>query len=295
MANETKSTCPYCGVGCGVIIESDGDQITGVRGDPDHPANFGRLCTKGSTLHLTASAPITRQSRLLHPMRREHRGEKAQPRLVGRRAGLRHRELRPGHPRARARCGGLLHLRPVADRGLLRLQQAGQGAHRHEQRGHQLAPLHEQRGGGLQDDAGRRRAAQLLRRREPRAVHLHRRQQHGLGAPDPVPAHRRGQGRQPADEDHLLRSAPHGHGRDRRPVPAHPARHRRDAVQWPAAHHAVGRLGAAGLHCRPHQRLRRSQGHGARLHARPGGAGLRHQEGRPVPRGKDYSPLQPPP
>jgi assimilatory nitrate reductase catalytic subunit len=55
MVQETRSTCPYCGVGCGVIIESDGTQITGVRGDPDHPANFGRLCTKGSTLHLTAA------------------------------------------------------------------------------------------------------------------------------------------------------------------------------------------------------------------------------------------------
>ncbi len=74
-SKETKSTCPYCGVGCGVIIESQGVQITGVRGDPDHPANFGRLCTKGSTLHLTASAPITQQTRLLQPMRREHRGE----------------------------------------------------------------------------------------------------------------------------------------------------------------------------------------------------------------------------
>jgi assimilatory nitrate reductase catalytic subunit len=78
---ETKSTCPYCGVGCGVIIESQGAQITGVRGDPDHPANFGRLCTKGSTLHLTASAPITMQTRLLQPMRREHRGEA--PKTVG--------------------------------------------------------------------------------------------------------------------------------------------------------------------------------------------------------------------
>ncbi|MDB5875262.1 MAG: assimilatory nitrate reductase alpha subunit apoprotein [Ramlibacter sp.] len=76
MMQETKSTCPYCGVGCGVVIESQGDQITGVRGDPDHPANFGRLCSKGSSLHLTASAPITRQTRLLHPMRREHRGER---------------------------------------------------------------------------------------------------------------------------------------------------------------------------------------------------------------------------
>ncbi|MBC7445358.1 MAG: molybdopterin-dependent oxidoreductase [Polaromonas sp.] len=72
---ETRSTCPYCGVGCGVIIESQGNEITGVRGDPDHPANFGRLCTKGSTLHLTASSAVTLQTRLLHPMRREHRGE----------------------------------------------------------------------------------------------------------------------------------------------------------------------------------------------------------------------------
>jgi assimilatory nitrate reductase catalytic subunit len=71
---ETRSTCPYCGVGCGVIVASDGDQITGVRGDPDHPANFGRLCSKGSTLHLTAAAPVTRQTRLLQPMRRRERG-----------------------------------------------------------------------------------------------------------------------------------------------------------------------------------------------------------------------------
>ncbi|CAN7354605.1 molybdopterin-dependent oxidoreductase [Variovorax sp. LjRoot130] len=79
--NETRSTCPYCGVGCGVIIESDGAQITGVRGDPEHPANFGRLCTKGSTLHLTASAAVTRQTRLLQPMRRAERG--VAPEAVG--------------------------------------------------------------------------------------------------------------------------------------------------------------------------------------------------------------------
>ena len=71
---ETRSTCPYCGVGCGVIIQSEGAQITGVRGDPDHPANFGRLCSKGSTLHLTASAAVTQQTRLLQPMRRFARG-----------------------------------------------------------------------------------------------------------------------------------------------------------------------------------------------------------------------------
>jgi assimilatory nitrate reductase catalytic subunit len=78
---ETRSTCPYCGVGCGVIIESDGGEITGVRGDPGHPANFGRLCTKGQSLHLTASVSVTRQARLLLPMRRATRG--AVPQAVG--------------------------------------------------------------------------------------------------------------------------------------------------------------------------------------------------------------------
>src|SRR4051812_21035124 len=76
---ETRSTCPYCGVGCGVIIESQGRQITGVRGDPDHPANFGRLCTKGSTLHHTATHQVTMQTRLLHPKRRAKRSDAPQP------------------------------------------------------------------------------------------------------------------------------------------------------------------------------------------------------------------------
>ena len=49
----TASTCCYCGVGCGVLIEHDGERILGVSGDPTHPANFGKLCSKGSTLHLT--------------------------------------------------------------------------------------------------------------------------------------------------------------------------------------------------------------------------------------------------
>ncbi|MBS0552463.1 MAG: molybdopterin-dependent oxidoreductase, partial [Proteobacteria bacterium] len=68
---ETRATCPYCGVGCGVLIEHDGQRISGVRGDPAHPANFGRLCTKGATLHLTARP----ETRLLHPELRDTRGE----------------------------------------------------------------------------------------------------------------------------------------------------------------------------------------------------------------------------
>jgi assimilatory nitrate reductase catalytic subunit len=77
---EVKSTCCYCGVGCGVIIEttpnSNGKlEVTGVRGDPDHPANFGRLCSKGSTLHLTANPSLQIQARLGSPAIRKARGQ----------------------------------------------------------------------------------------------------------------------------------------------------------------------------------------------------------------------------
>src|SRR5690606_32178882 len=63
MRQTTASTCCYCGVGCGVLIEHDERRIFDVGGDPDHPANFGRLCSKGSTLHLTGDI----DARALHP------------------------------------------------------------------------------------------------------------------------------------------------------------------------------------------------------------------------------------
>jgi assimilatory nitrate reductase catalytic subunit len=70
---ETRSACCYCGVGCGVIVETKDGRISGVRGDPEHPANFGRLCTKGATLHLTAHG----HGRALYP---ELRVGRASPR-----------------------------------------------------------------------------------------------------------------------------------------------------------------------------------------------------------------------
>ena len=73
MKTEVKSTCCYCGVGCGVLIETDQARIVGVRGDPEHPANRGRLCTKGATLHLTADPAY----RLQFPARRAQRGTEA--------------------------------------------------------------------------------------------------------------------------------------------------------------------------------------------------------------------------
>jgi len=61
----TKTTCPYCGVGCGVLVRPSADgQAAEVRGDPDHPANFGRLCSKGTAL----GATLADEGRLLAPL-----------------------------------------------------------------------------------------------------------------------------------------------------------------------------------------------------------------------------------
>ncbi|HEV2896510.1 MAG TPA: molybdopterin-dependent oxidoreductase [Pseudaminobacter sp.] len=62
-AGEVKTACPYCGVGCGVLAKIGADGSVSVRGDPEHPANFGRLCSKGSALAETIGA----EGRLLHP------------------------------------------------------------------------------------------------------------------------------------------------------------------------------------------------------------------------------------
>src|SRR3954466_7255161 len=59
-----RTTCAYCGVGCGVLATPDGSGGAAISGDPAHPANLGRLCSKGSALGETLGL----ESRLLHPM-----------------------------------------------------------------------------------------------------------------------------------------------------------------------------------------------------------------------------------
>jgi len=66
---QVRTTCPYCGVGCGVLPTPDGAGGWQVRGDPEHPANLGRLCSKGSALGETLSL----DDRLLHPTIGERR------------------------------------------------------------------------------------------------------------------------------------------------------------------------------------------------------------------------------
>jgi assimilatory nitrate reductase catalytic subunit len=68
-----RTTCPYCGVGCGVLARPDGRGGAAIAGDPDHPANFGRLCSKGAALDETLGL----SGRLLHPMLRQADGSLA--------------------------------------------------------------------------------------------------------------------------------------------------------------------------------------------------------------------------
>src|SRR6202047_5268362 len=66
----TRTTCPYCGVGCGVLAAPDDRGGAAISGDPAHPANFGRLCSKGSALGETLGL----EERLLYPMIRCGKG-----------------------------------------------------------------------------------------------------------------------------------------------------------------------------------------------------------------------------
>ena len=50
-AKQTTSICPYCGVGCGLIVHSQRGEIINVEGDPDHPINEGALCPKGASVY----------------------------------------------------------------------------------------------------------------------------------------------------------------------------------------------------------------------------------------------------
>ena len=79
---ETRSTCPYCSVSCGVIIHTLGDKsknvkpsVVHVEGDPDHPINRGTLCPKGITLR----DDITSSSRLTTPQVRRPGSDKWEP------------------------------------------------------------------------------------------------------------------------------------------------------------------------------------------------------------------------
>jgi len=66
-----KTTCSYCGVGCGIVVKKDRKGNISVEGDKDHPANYGMLCSKGMNLHY---AMQNKSDRLLYPEMRWSKG-----------------------------------------------------------------------------------------------------------------------------------------------------------------------------------------------------------------------------
>ena len=69
------TVCPYCGVGCGMTLHVEHEQVVKITGNREHPSNFGRLCTKGASAHI----PLRQAGRLEHAYVRARRGQEAVP------------------------------------------------------------------------------------------------------------------------------------------------------------------------------------------------------------------------
>lgn len=63
---EKTAICPFCAVGCGVIASVEGGKVVGIEGDPDHPINQGRLCSKGMALMQEHDEAVPRQEHVLY-------------------------------------------------------------------------------------------------------------------------------------------------------------------------------------------------------------------------------------
>jgi sulfite reductase (NADPH) flavoprotein alpha-component len=70
-----KTVCPYCGVGCGMVLHVEEGQVVKISGDKDHPTNYGRLCTKGQSAHVA----LRKSGRLESAFERRARDEDAIP------------------------------------------------------------------------------------------------------------------------------------------------------------------------------------------------------------------------
>lgn len=57
-ARETKTICPYCSVGCGIIAYTAEGKVINTEGDPEHPINEGTLCSKGASLYQIINNPL---------------------------------------------------------------------------------------------------------------------------------------------------------------------------------------------------------------------------------------------
>ena len=177
-------------------------RLVAVRGDRHHPPTAAARAASRSGCRSPSTRPTARRS----PLWRADRDARFEPTRLGGRARHARREAARDRRRARPRRRRVLHLRPAADRGLLRDQQARQGLSRHEQRRLQLAPVHVLGGRRLHRRVRLRRPAARLRRHRARRLLPAARHEHGRLPPDPVVAHPRPPGR--GRVRHLRRPAP---------------------------------------------------------------------------------------
>ena len=255
----TRTACSYCGVGCGIEVQTTTDPDAGrpviarVSGDKLHPTNFGRLCTKGATHAEMMRADDGRlKSALLRPDARRRTGADAR-----RRRGRRGRPAAAGHRRrARPRRRRAVRLRAdVASRPSTWRPSSPRDS---------CGPMHIESnsrlcmasaGTGYKQSLGADGPPGFLHRLRPHRPVLRHRLEHGRLPSDPVPADGRpAQGGRQADR---RRPAAHHHRREGRPVPADQARHRSRAAQRPAASAGRERRHRRRVHRRAHRGLGR--------------------------------------
>ena len=176
----TLTTCTFCGVGCGIYLESAGNRVAGAYPSMSHPTNEGRICVRGWHVHEVASSPDRLSSPLLRKNGefQEVSWDEALGFVAGRLRQI--RAARPGRPR-------LPQLAALLERGELPAAEAGPGRHRHQQRGprhrgllqqlHQRPARHARRAGHhqLHRRAGHERGDRRGRRGPGAAAADHRR------------------------------------------------------------------------------------------------------------------------
>ena len=256
-----RTTCPYCGTGCGLVAHVEGGRLTKVEGDRLHPVNHGSTCQKPLRLPDSVASPDRATHVLLRPSA-DHRWEQAgwDEGIATSRSGS------PGSRRATAPTPiAALPLGPAADGGLLRGRQAREGLPRDEQRRLELAPLHVVRRRRLPRLARLRRPAARLRRPRAGGLRARARLERGGVPPDRVgrgaraPARGRGRDRR--------RPAPHADRRGGRRPPAGASRQRPPAAERAAARDRARRPARRDLRRAPHDRDRGRAGGRARVDA----------------------------
>ena len=265
------TVCPFCGVGCGLVLGVEAGRVTDVRPQAAHPASHGQLCAKGWNAEKFLRDP----ARLTDPARAPPRAPRAS--VMGRRAGDRGRRAADGARRSGSGRRRRDLERASDQRGQLRGDAVHPRRARHEQHRPLRARLPRALGGGAVADDRLRGDDELDRRHWPHRSAARRRLGHDRKPPHHWQPRAGGAGARRADDRD--RPAPHPAGTHGRPSPAAPPRHRHPAGERDAARHLRPRLGGPRLPGRTLRERGRAAGGGRGVPARAGRRADRHPGG----------------